>query len=82
MIYDVSYKNLIGAKPLLIMFKNVYGFIRDYDGTKYLVLFGTKRFDAIFDRIRYVIRLENGIIYVDSCNYGKSKIDSDNALPL
>ena len=42
LIYDVSYKILIGAKPLHIMFDKVNGFIRDYDGTKYLVLFSSK----------------------------------------
>ena len=42
LIYDVSYKILIGAKPLHIMFDKVNGFIRDYDGTKYLVLFSYK----------------------------------------
>ena len=42
LIYDISYKIVIGAKPLRIMFHKVNGFIRDYDGTKtlsyYLVL--------------------------------------------
>ena len=31
LIYDVSYKTLIGTKPLHIMFDKVDGFIRDYD---------------------------------------------------
>ena len=39
LIYNVSYKTLIGTKPLHIKFNNVDGFIRDYDQTKYLVLF-------------------------------------------
>ena len=29
---------MIGAKPLRIRFDKVDGFIRDYDGTEYLVL--------------------------------------------
>ena len=33
------------------------GFIRDYDGTKYLVLFRLEKYDAIYDRIRYLIGL-------------------------
>ena len=40
LIYGISYKTLIGAKTLLIMFGKIDGFIRDYDGTKYLVSFG------------------------------------------
>ena len=37
LIYDVSYKPLIRAKPLYIMFNKVDSFIRYDDGTKYLV---------------------------------------------
>ena len=39
LIYNISYKTLIGAKPLHIRFGKVDGFIRVYDGTRYLVLF-------------------------------------------
>ena len=42
LVYDILCKNWIGAKPLHIMFDKVNGFIRDYDGTKYLVLFSSK----------------------------------------
>ena len=55
MIYDVSNKTLISAKPLCIMFDKVNGLIRDYDGTKYLVFFGPEKYDTIFERIRYLI---------------------------
>ena len=34
------------------MFDKVDGFIRDYDGTKYLVLFGLEKYNAIHDSIR------------------------------
>ena len=37
LIYNISYKPLIGAKPLRINFDRVDGFIRVYDGTTYLV---------------------------------------------
>ena len=39
LIYDISYKTLIGAKPLHIRFNKIDGFIRIYDGTRYLTLF-------------------------------------------
>ena len=55
LIYDVSHKSLIGTKPLRIILDKVDGFIRDYDGTKYLVLFGPEKYDVIFDKIRYLI---------------------------
>ena len=44
LLYVVSYKNLIDAKPLRIIFSKV-----DYVGTKYLVLLGPEKDDAIFD---------------------------------
>ena len=47
MIYDVLYESLIGAKSLRITFDKVDRLIRDYDGTKYLVLFGPEKYDAI-----------------------------------
>ena len=53
-IYDALYKTLIGAKTLHIMFEKVGGLIRDYDGTKYLVLFEPEKYDTIIDRIRYL----------------------------
>ena len=33
----------MGAKPMHIRFDKVNGFIRVYDGTRYLVLFGDKK---------------------------------------
>ena len=49
LINDILYKALIGAKPLRIMFDKVNGFIRGYDGTKYLVLFVPEKCNAISD---------------------------------
>ena len=73
---DVSYKTLISAKPLRIMFDKVNGCIRDYDGFKYLVLFSLEIYDAIYERMRYLIRFKSGMTYVISYNFGKIKIDS------
>ena len=50
--------------------------------TKYLVLFGPKTYDAVFDRIRFLIGLKSGITYVDSHNHTEIKINSDDDLPL
>ena len=43
LIYEISYKNLIGAKPLCIIYNKVDAFIRDYNGTEYLLIFGSKK---------------------------------------
>ena len=52
LIYNISYKTLIGSKPLRIRFDKIDGFIRIYDGSKYLVLLGPEKYDAIYNRIR------------------------------
>ena len=64
------------------MFDKVNEFIRDYDGTKYLVLFGLEKYNAIQDRIIYLIRLKSGITYVFPYNYVKIEINSDDGLFL
>ena len=58
LIYDMSYKTLIGSKPLRIRFDKIDGVIRIYDGIKNLTLSGKKKYDAIYDRIRYLISLK------------------------
>ena len=40
LMYNILYRTLIGPKPLCIRFDKIDGFIRIYDGTRYLVLFG------------------------------------------
>ena len=78
---DVSYKTLIGTKPLGIMCDKVVAFITDYDETECLVLFGTEKY-AIFNRIRFLIGLKKCITYVDCFTYTKIKIDSDDDFVL
>ena len=73
---------MIGPKPLRIRFNKVDGFIRIYDGTRYLVLFGPERYDATYNRIRYLTNQKSGITYVLSHNYKRIKMDSYYSLPL
>ena len=47
MVYNISFKTLIGAKPLCIRFDKVDGLIRVYPGTRYLVLLGHGKYDNI-----------------------------------
>ena len=61
------------------MFDKVDGFFRDNNGTKY---FGSEKYSAIFNRIRYLISLRSSISYLVSHNYGKIKINSDDGLLL
>ena len=47
LIYEIAHKTLIGPKLFCIRFYKIDVFIRTYDGTKYLVLFGSEKFNAI-----------------------------------
>ena len=54
LVYNISDKSLIAAKPLCIRFNKVDGSIRVSDGTRYLALFGPDNCDATYNGIRYV----------------------------
>ena len=61
LIYDISYKTFMGEKPLRIRCDRIDGFIKVYDGTRYLVIFDFWLFDEIYKRIRYFISEKSGI---------------------
>ena len=82
MIFDILYKTLIGEKLLPVRFDKVHIFIRDYDRTRYLVLFGSEKYGFIYNRIRYFIVVKSSIRYVFCHNYVTIKIDSYDSLPL
>ena len=44
--------------PLRIRFDKIDGFIKNYDGTRYLVLFGTEKFDSVYNIISYLISVK------------------------
>ena len=85
LIYDISYKIFMGTNPLRIRSGKVDGFISVYDGTGYLALICSKRYDAIYDIIRYLISkkvvLHILLIIIDISNFAKIKIVSYNSLP-
>ena len=82
MIDEISYKTLIDSKPLQIRFDKIDGIIRIYDRTRYLTLFGTKKYDAINDKIRYLVSLKSNITYIYFHYFAKIKVDSFNCLPI
>ena len=65
MIYDISYISLIDK---------VDEFIRGFDGTRYLVLFVSEKYN--YNRIRNLTSQKNSINYLISHNYATLKIDS------
>ena len=74
LIYDISYITLIGSKPLRIRFDKTDGFIKIYDGTRYLILFGSEKYDAIYSRIRYITSLKSSITYIFLTVMQKTKL--------
>ena len=82
LIYDIPYKTLIGLKHLRIKFNKIDGFIRIYDGTRYLALLVPEKYHAIYNRIRYFKSLKNGIIYTFPHYCAKIKVDSYDSLSI
>ena len=79
MIYDISFRTLIGGKPLRIGVTDGtrYNFIMKlYNGTRYLVLFGPEKCNTIYNWIRFFISQKIGIIYGFSHIYARIKGDS------
>ena len=52
------------------------------DGTRYLVLFCSEKYDVIYDRIRYLISLKSSITYVFFHHYEKTNVDSYDSLAI
>ena len=82
LIHDISYKIILSAKPLHIRFDKIDGFIKAYDGTWYLVLFGPKRYDAIYDIIGDLIIDKSSISFSISHPFWKISTDSCNSLSI
>ena len=69
-------------KPFHIRFDKVDGFIKIQDGTIYLVLFGCGWYDAICNRIRYLISKKSGITSIIIHDFARIRIDPHNSLPV
>ena len=72
LIYDISYKTLIDSKPLRIRLDKIDGFIRIYNGTRYLTLLDSEKYDAIY----------SGITHIFSHYLANIKVDSYDSLPI
>ena len=47
-----------------IRLDKAYGSVRIYDRTRYLVLFGTEKYDLICNKVRYLKGVKHGITYL------------------
>ena len=68
--------------PLRSIFYQVDEFIWVFDWNKYLILFGSEKYDATQNRIRYLISQKSSVTHFCSHNYARNKIDSSDSLPL
>ena len=80
-VVNILSKTLIAAKPLCIRVSKIDGFTRVYNGTRYLVLCGPEKYDAIFNRIKYLY-VKKVALQVMFHNFAKIKVDSYDSLPL
>ena len=65
LVYNISNKTLIDAKPLHIRFDKIDGFITVYDGTRYFILFGSQNMISFTTELD-VISVKTGITYIIS----------------
>ena len=73
---------MILSLHIRIRLNKIDGSIRVYDGTRYLVWFGSEKYDHTYKEIRYLISLKSVVIDIISHNYAKIKVDSYESLPL
>ena len=72
----------MGAKLLRIRFDQKDGFIKAYDGIRYLVIFDYWSYDEIYNRVRYLISERSGITNSINHNFARIRIDSYNTSPI
>ena len=65
-----------------IRFDKIDRFFRIYDGNKCLVLLVPENYDAIYNRITYLISIKSSITDVFAYYYAKIKVDSYDSLPI
>ena len=66
LIFEISYKTLMGTKPLCIRYDKIDEFTKIHNNIGYLVLFD-ELCNKICDRIKYLISKNSGI--TDSINH-------------
>ena len=82
LIYGIScHSTFMGSIPFGIGFDEIDGFIKIYDGIRYLVLF-SYLYDEICNRIKYLTSEKSGIADSIDSNFSKIRIDLYSYLPI
>ena len=80
-VYENSYKNSTGPKPLSIRFNKIDEFSRVHSGEfRHLIFFDYVLLDKICDKVKYLICEKIGITDSINQNFGEIRIDSFNSL--
>ena len=80
--YTTAYKTFMGSNPLRIRIDEMESFIKIYDGVRYLLLFGSRLYDAIYNKIGYLISGKIGITDSVIDSFSRTRIDSYNSFPI
>ena len=72
----------MGSNPLRIRIDEMESFIKIYDGVRYLLLFGSRLYDAIYNKIGYLISGKIGITDSIIDSFSRTRIDSYNSFPI
>ena len=74
LIYDVSYKISMGAKPSCVRFDKIDRFIKIHDKIRYLVLFDYSYCDKICDKIKYIISDKSDVAGSINHNFARIRL--------
>ena len=72
----------MAPKSLRIRFDEIDGFIKIYDGVRYLVFFVSGLYDVIYNKIRYLISVKGCVTDSINHNFARIRIDSHNSFPI
>ena len=65
----------MGRKSLRIRFNKINGFIKSYEGIRYLILYNYKRYNAIYDKMKYLLSEKSGITHSINHNFARIRTD-------
>ena len=85
-----DYENITSVNPLYLIINDIYGYIEESNGNKYLSFASTdkskevlKKYIKLWDEIKYHIQTINASEFGEyDKDYMKIKFDSDDNLPL
>ena len=78
----ILYETLSEVQAFRIRIDKIDGFIRTYDGIRYLVLLGPEKYNVIYNIIKYLMSLKSTITQIFFHYFAKIKVHSYDSLSL